>query len=243
MFDAYTVANTRDRLEIMKKFVSNSVEVLFLEMADMDFEFDLEMLGIKDPVIKRRLIIPGDKTFMEFHYVLQVLFDWQSYHYFCFRPKPQDYSRIIADLKYEERFSDDEIIDDARVVKIKEVFSPRRKVLYYNYDYGDNWLVKITLLHRHSKDIGLYCESAVGKAPPEDCGGVEGFKDLKKFFATEPHEEIDDDYRPWLGLEETETWDPYDVNVSGINAELVRLNRLFFEEGPFVTRQPADYLY
>lgn len=50
----------------------------------MDFEFDLEMLGIKDPVIKRRLIIPGDKTFMEFHYVLRVLFDWQSYHYFAF---------------------------------------------------------------------------------------------------------------------------------------------------------------
>lgn len=168
----------------------------------MDFEFDLEMLGIKDPVIKRRLIIPGDKIFMEFHYILQVLFDWESYHYFCFRSQPRDNRRIIADLKYEEPVFDDEVIEDVRIVKIKEFFSPRRKVFYYNYDYGDNWLVKITLLHRHSKDIGLYCKSAEGKAPPEDCGGVDGYQDLKNFFATEPHEEMDIDYRLWLGLEE-----------------------------------------
>lgn len=116
-------------------------------------------------------------------------------------------------------------------------------MFYYNYDYGDNWLVKITLIHRYTKGIGLHCNSAVGKAPPEDCGGVDGFQRLKNFFATEPHEGSDVDYRLWLGLKDSETWDPNEVNVAAINSELVRLDRLFFEEGPFVTRYKADQLY
>lgn len=204
----------------------------------MVYEFDLEMVGISDPVIKRKFFISGNYSFMAFHYALQVLFNWRSYHYFCFSPEMEPKKWRIGDPRYDEPFDSEETIVDARIVKIKEIFTKDCKEYFYTYDYGDDWKVKITLCHRHSKryqDRGMYCESAVGKAPPEDCGGVPGFQDFKNFFVGEPVEDPEIDYGEWLGLEPGEIWDPFEVDVGVINEELIRMMRIFFEE---IERKP-----
>lgn len=199
-------------------------------------EFDLELLGSKNPVIWRRFLIADDCTFMEFHYALQILFDWQNCHMFCFKPERKRGNWLIADKKYEEPFDGNEIIDDAREVKLKDIFSPSRKVFFYNYDYGDNWHIKITLLHRHReayKGVRMSCRDGFGKAPPEDCRGLHGFQNLKNFFASEPVKNPKVDYRYGLGLRDFETCDPDDANILAIDLSLMRLNQLLVEEGLF----------
>ena len=197
-------------------------------------EFDLELFGSKNPVIWRRFLISDDCTFMEFHYALQILFDWQNCHMFCFKPERNRGNWLIADKRYEEPIDRNDIIEDAREVKLKDIFSPSRKVFFYNYDYGDNWQVKIALLHRHRKaykGVRMSCRDGFGKAPPEDCGGLRGFQNLKNFFAGDPMEDPGVDYRYWLGLRDYETWDPYEFSVLAVDSDLMRLNRLLVEEG------------
>ena len=136
--------------------------------------------------------------------------------------------------RYEEPFDRNDIINDAREVKLKDIFSPSLKVFFYNYDYGDNWHVKNTLLHRHRKaykGVRMSCRDGFGKAPPEDCGGLRGFQNLKNFFAGEPMEDPGVDYRYWLGLRDYETWDPYEFSILAVESDLIRLNRLLVEEG------------
>lgn len=91
-------------------------------------EFDLELFGSKNPVIWRRFLISDDCTFMEFHYALQILFDWQNCHMFCFKPERNRGNWLIADKRYEEPIDRNDIIEDAREVKLKDIFSPSRKV-------------------------------------------------------------------------------------------------------------------
>lgn len=90
-------------------------------------EFDLELFGSKNPVIWRRFLISDDCTFMEFHYALQILFDWQNCHMFCFKPERNRGNWLIADKRYEEPIDRNDIIEDAREVKLKDIFSPSRQ--------------------------------------------------------------------------------------------------------------------
>ena len=48
--------------------------------------------------------------------------------------------------------------------------------------------------------------AAKGACPPEDCGGVLGYENLKEVFSDKKHPEYKD-MREWLGLKPRQSWD------------------------------------
>lgn len=66
------------------------------------------------------------------------------------------------------------------------------------------------------------CVAGSGACPPEDCGGVWGYANLKEVLAHPSHEEHQD-MLDWLGLGAADEFDPKEFSAEDVNVRLSRL--------------------
>ena len=79
-------------------------------------------------------------------------------------------------------------------------------------------------------DIDMILERPVlidggGKCPPEDCGGVDGYKDFLIVMANPAHEEYEE-LKAWAGLPKNSFWDPHEFNLEKQASRLAGFARL-----------------
>lgn len=143
----------------------------------------VELLHI-EPLIWRRLQVPGDYTFWELHVAIQSAFAWNDTHLHEFRP--------VNPCDGNPRFGmplDD--FDDSpprpgwehRAADVLTRTTPR---LVYEYDFGDGWLHLITLEEVLAAAPGKKyprCTAGERSAPPDDCGGPCGYERLLETLA------------------------------------------------------------
>jgi hypothetical protein len=189
----------------------------------MTFHFKIKIKGITKPPVWRKVAVPANFTFLMFHNVIQTAFGWEDYHLFEFKDKEYRGNIRIStpaedDFFAPEFFSD---IKDSSKVKLKDIFSDNVRNLFYIYDFGDGWMHEITLESiTDDKQKDAVCLSGKGACPPEDCGGIYGYKDIKDTFRENPDSKEADGYRDWLGLEDGENWDADTFDIDEINSYL-----------------------
>jgi hypothetical protein len=86
----------------------------------------------------------------------------------------------------------------------------------YEYDFGDGWEHELVVEARTAAEDGQAypaCIAGEGACPPEDCGGVYGFAELKEVLAG-PDSEERDEMREWMG----EDFDPAHFDLAAANA-------------------------
>lgn len=141
----------------------------------------------------RRVIVPADITFKDFHKILQVVFNWLDYHLYEFDIFNNKGERILQVIDQEDE--DYEPLHDCETllsteVKLKAYLKPENRIIY-RYDFGDDWEHEIILnkvLDDYDKNYPR-CLMGEGNAPPEDVGGVSGYKDFLEIMADPKHEE------------------------------------------------------
>ena len=96
-----------------------------------------------EPLIWRRLQVPGDYTFWDLHVAIQSAFAWTDTHLHEFRPCGQRDGTPRFGLPLDD-FDDNPPLPDweHRVADILTRANPR---LEYEYDFGDGWLHLVTL--------------------------------------------------------------------------------------------------
>jgi hypothetical protein len=176
----------------------------------MIYQFKIHLKDIYNPIVWRRVLVPSDFTFVEFHEVIQVAFGWENSHMFFFSPKGYRSNPIIEmDPEVDESFeviSEDSL--DAETTLLSEIFISLKQKFTYIYDYGDDWnhqimLEKILMNDEIEKPVLLNGE---GACPPEDCGGPWGYDSLKKKLADKKHPDHKD-MKEWMGLRPRQNWD------------------------------------
>ncbi len=178
----------------------------------------------------RRILVPDDINMMQLHFVIQLAMGWQFAHLFQFSDRKADPTirvKIPFDDDYDaffpfrrtETFKPEE-------VTLKKEFQLARdsKPFYYAYDFGDDWLHRITFQKPSNKDREIFtgipvCVNATGACPPEDIGGPWGFADFLEAMNNKKHPELEE-YREWMGLEPNEEFDLEFVDIDGINNSL-----------------------
>ncbi len=189
----------------------------------MVFQFKIQIKGITKPPVWRKLSIPASFTFLRFHDVIQTAFGWEDYHLFEFKDKKWQ-SNIRITIPAEEGFFDPDFFaetEDSSEIKLSDIFNEKFRKLFYVYDFGDSWVHEITLESiSNDKQKKAVCLSGKGACPPEDCGGIYGYENIKEVFATKPESEEADKYREWLGMDEGEIWDPGAFDIEEINLYL-----------------------
>lgn len=156
-------------------------------------------LADTDPPIWRQVEVPTSITLKVLHDIVQATIGWFDDHLWEF---------TIGEQKYGLPMDEDWGAlprKEAIKVRLRDVLQPRKTVIDYTYDFGDNWEHRITVTDVRPGEPGVGYPRYIGgerNGPPEDCGGIPGFYDKLK-ARVDPnhpdHEEIVewlDDYDP-----------------------------------------------
>lgn len=164
------------------------------------------------PRVWRRILVPAGYSFFDLHVAIQDAMGWTDSHLHGFRIAKKGTARPII-IQYpnpeaELGFGDDE--RDERREKIADYFGVSVKQSIYEYDFGDGWTHTVLFeLELPAKPGEEYPQCVAGEnaCPPEDCGGVWGYADLRKILKNPKHPEHAD-MLEWLGLENVDEFDP-----------------------------------
>ncbi|MDR1879808.1 MAG: plasmid pRiA4b ORF-3 family protein [Tannerellaceae bacterium] len=192
----------------------------------MVYQFKIQIKGITKPPVWRKVSVPANFTFSRFHDVIQAAFGWENYHLFEFKDKEWQ-SNIRIAVPRKDDFLDPDFfaeVKNASKTKLSAIFKDKFRKFFYIYDFGDDWVHEITLESiSDGNQKTAVCLSAKGSCPPEDCGGIYGYAEMKEVFATMPESEEANEYREWLGLDEREKWNTEAFFIEAINAHLEQL--------------------
>lgn len=179
----------------------------------MYLQLKIQIKGISKPPVWREVFVPADYTFDALHKVILRSFGWGGGHLYAFTPNGVGSRPSIEQAIDDYGYKSEEADMDSRKTKLSKFLGTAGVKFSYTYDFGDDWehtiLVKAVKQGKinHAELIG-----GKGKCPPDDCGGVWGYKDLLDTISNPKHPDYAS-MREWLGLENGETWDTHQFDL------------------------------
>ena len=185
------------------------------------FTFHIKLIGT-EPLVTRTFKVSSESSMYVLHHIIQVVMGWNNYHLYQFEVG----ELVIADKRLwdEEEMGP---ITDVKDVSVGEVFTKVGIAAVYEYDFGDGWMHRLELVDRSihpTQEVLPLVISGENACPPEDCGGIHGYKELLEVLKNPKNPE----YRVtkvWVGS----TFNPTKFNVDVCNKELGKLNKYMKE--------------
>jgi hypothetical protein len=154
------------------------------------YQFKISLLGIS-PAIWRRILVPEDYTFWDLHVAIQDAMGWLDYHLHVFRFDGAEGRRAV-DIGIPDEDNPRDAIICGWTAGIADRFIRPGMYATYEYDFGDGWIHKVLLegiLLREPKTRYPKCLAGGRACPPEDCGGISGYRELLKILRNPKHAE------------------------------------------------------
>ncbi len=126
-------------------------------------------------MIWRRLLVRSDSTIADLHYTLQIVMGWSDAHLNLFHIHGKDFGVYHDGGMY--------FADNPEQVLLSAFGFRTRERFLYEYDFGDAWLHDIRIekhLPLDSKRTYPVCIAGKQAAPPEDCGGVRAYMQIRQ---------------------------------------------------------------
>ena len=158
------------------------------------------------PKIWRRVVVSPETRLEKLHWIIQIAMGWTNSHLHQFTHNRKHYAP--NDFEIDNSF-------DSSDIKLNTLLKKAKDRLFYEYDFGDSWNHTITLEDIIESEKGMLVPRCIGgknSCPPEDCGGVNGYKTLLKTISNPSHEDFED-LIEWLG----DDFDPFYFDMEEIN--------------------------
>jgi Plasmid pRiA4b ORF-3-like protein len=126
-----------------------------------------------NPPIWRRLQVPGSITLRKLHRVLQVVMGWQNCHLHEF---------VVGEERFGDPDPEDPATKDSGRTRLKQAVPEAGQSLMYLYDFGDGWRheVEVEEIGPSADKAGsAVCLEGAGACPPEDCGGIYAYQEVR----------------------------------------------------------------
>ena len=211
------------------------------------YQFYAELEGF-NPKIWRRFQITNQVTVSRFSYVVMILFEMMASHLYSIEvdkarslglsfpqrnnPYRDSYTTIaiqpdLIDSDFSP-FPKQATLVDASRVKLRHFVGDIGETLRLNYDFGDNWWVRIVfeaVIIDHDTPGTVFPKvlEGSGYGIVEDCGGVGGLVDLVDAFKQQKGE-VYEGYRDWTGFE---TFDIMTFDLEDMNFRVKKLPRYY----------------
>jgi hypothetical protein len=179
---------------------------------DQILQVKISLLGVSGQPVWRRLLLPSHIRLDRLHCVIQRAMGWEDYHMHVFADGARRYGLADRELGHQ----------DERKVTLGRLLKRARERIRYTYDFGDDWDHEILLegvLTVESDVRYPFCVAGKGACPPEDCGGVWGYQDLREALADPAHERHEE-MLEWLGLQTAAEFDPVRFDPDEVNRAL-----------------------
>lgn len=185
-----------------------------------------------EPLIWRQVIVPAGITFKRLHDVIQATMGWKCYHLYDFNIN-EEKLRITGDeeaIREYEFYSKKTLTKRndpygfiAKMLEIQPKLSTKVKIdkylteyknIEYIYDFGDYWRHNIELekIVEDYEYVYPICIDGEEACPPEDVGGVCGYKEFLKEIKDENHPEHESSKNWGESQNYKENFDIYSVN-------------------------------
>lgn len=179
---------------------------------DAVLEVKIVLLGISDPPVWRRLQVPAGLPLERMHLAIQVAMGWEDAHLHAFSDGSFRYSSLDSGLECR----------DERDMTLGDLLVGAGGCAHYIYDFGDDWRHEIILERTlvGEPDVRYpVCVAGGGACPPEDCGGVWSYMDLRDALADPSHERHEEAV-DWLGPRAAAVFDSDRFDVDQVNRTL-----------------------
>jgi hypothetical protein len=180
------------------------------------FQVRITLKGVAQPPVWRRMLLPAEITLDHLHHAIQAVMGWHGYHMHVFTAGSEEYG--VADSELGHR--------DERHVALSDLISDPGDRLSYTYDFGDDWEHELRLEEVHvpePESTYPICIAGRGACPPEDCGGVGGYANLRAVMA-DPTNPAHTEMLIWLELESGTDFDPGEFDVDAANESLAYIS-------------------
>lgn len=211
----YNILNARSKKRQARTGSLAAVRTVIRPPAEKIYTFRIELEGI-EPVVFRTIEIPGNRTLGDVHSIIQNAFGWENAHLHVWEFRGTRYAEP-SDENWEPVADEDSVcLDDLGLRK--------RSSLSYEYDFGDSWMHRMTVLDTRKaspKDPDTpFCLEAARACPPEDSGGVPGFMDILELLNKPAGKRTpyDNEILDWL----PDDYDPAHCDVDEINDRLAQ---------------------
>lgn len=168
-----------------------------------------------EPLIWRRVKVEADVLLSDLHHVIQLAMGWKNYHLYQF----SHHGLLMGNPVLLEG---EDIVSD-RAVPLAAILKELGDSLMYEYDFGDGWMHEIRLeeiLEEEKSSFPPVYLDGQRSSPPEDCGGVPGYREALKVLADKKHPEYKE-MRTWVGR----SFDPEKVDPDRINKSFHSISR------------------
>ena len=189
----------------LDKFVSNAIyDTAVEDVRRLTLRVELEDI---EPAIWREVVVPSNLNLESLGHILVDVMGWDGYHLHQFI-KGNDYYCIP-----DEEFGGEDPFGglfgysrvknhDSRDFTVGELLSRKRSWIDYEYDFGDSWMHRVTVVdtRKYGKGEERKVELIAGAnaCPPEDCGGLWGYDELLNALK-KPRSKRAREYEEWLG--------------------------------------------
>lgn len=181
------------------------------EPGDPVLQVRITLRYVDDPPVWRQVLIPAAYPLSRVHRVVQAAMGWEDCHMHAFQIGKTTYG---PDPEGEIGDADE---TKARLADVARV----RTRISYEYDFGDSWEHELVVEARTVAEDGQTypaCIAGEGACPPEDCGGVYGFAELKEVLAG-PDSAERDEMLEWAD----EDFDPTHFDLAAANATVAAI--------------------
>jgi len=180
---------------------------------ELVFQFLIVLVGV-DPLVWRRILVPGRYTFWDLHVAIQDAMGWQDYHLHEFKVlDPASMEQVRIAIPFDDEPYEKETLPDY-LTPISDYFVYDNEIALYTYDFGDGWRHVVAFEDWVQPEKGVQypqCLSGERRCPPEDCGGPGGYGLFLEAIQDPEHEEHEE-YLTWVGGEfDPEAFDPEQV--------------------------------
>ena len=134
------------------------------------------------PEVWRRVLVPGDATLRNLHWVLQTAIGWTNSQLHVFH---------VGDKKFSDPEMEVKGTKNENKTLLKKAAPKVGQAFVYEYDLRDRWLhtVEVESVLAEDKRYQDFpvCLAGASACPPENCGGVRGYYELQKALANPRH--------------------------------------------------------
>jgi len=168
------------------------------------YQFKITLNGT-DPVVWRRIQVPGSYSFWDLHCAITDAFGWLDYHLHLFTVEDPNNGATVRFGIPDEDGGDVDFLGYETLpgwkTRISRFFTVIRAKAEYEYDFGDGWRHSVELEGILPKEAGAVyprCLDGANACPPEDCGGTGGYEDFKQSLR-DPGAEDRRELLEWVG--------------------------------------------
>ena len=146
-----------------------TVHVLRVSLRDVETE------------VWRRVVVRSDTALPKLARTLEQTMGWKGYHLHLF-----DAAGVLFGVTGE----DTDYLINEKAAKVRHVLPRIGSSLRWDYDFGDGWEHSVVTETIESPVDGQRypaCLDGAMACPPEDCGGVPGYEELRAILADPTH--------------------------------------------------------